>query len=102
MLGGVLLTLMSVACSWVQPFVDRRREAGAEKERLYVGQSRPEAPVICYNSWATTFDELQKMADAECVKHQTGNYAKPAGKEVFTCRLLTPAAWKFKCINKKK
>ena len=70
--------------------------------RLYVGQSRPEAPVVCYNGWVTKFDELQKMADAECVKHQTGDYAEPVEQDVFTCRLLTPAAWKFKCVKKEE
>ena len=72
------------------------------RKKLYVGQSRPEAPVVCYNGWVTKFDELQKMADAECVKHQTGDYAEPVEQDVFTCRLLTPAAWKFKCVKKEE
>ena len=100
--GCALLLLVLAGCSWVQPFVDRRRNAGAEEGKLYVGQSRPEAPVVCYNGWVTKFDELQKMADAECVKHQTGDYAEPVEQDVFTCRLLTPAAWKFKCVKKEE
>ena len=94
--GCAVLLLVLAGCSWVQPFVDRRRNAGAEEGKLYVGQSRPEAPVVCYNGWVTKFDELQKMADAECVKHQTGDYAEPVEQDVFTCRMLTPAAWKLK------
>lgn len=51
----------------------------------------------------TKFDELQKMADAECVKHQTGRLCpNPVEQDVFTCRLLTPAAWKFKCVKKEE
>ena len=61
--GCALLLLVLAGCSWVQPFVDRRRNAGAEEGKLYVGQSRPEAPVVCYNGWVTKFDELQKMLD---------------------------------------
>ena len=44
--GCALLLLVLAGCSWVQPFVDRRRNAGAEEGKLYVGQSRPEAPVV--------------------------------------------------------
>ena len=58
--------------------------------------------VLAGCSWVTKFDELQKMADAECVKHQTGDYAEPVEQDVFTCRLLTPAAWKFKCVKKEE
>lgn len=98
----LLLLLATAACSWTEPFVDRRREAGAKGDRLYVGRSKPEAPVICYNGWKTEFDELQKMADAECVKHKTGDYAEPEEQELFTCRLLTPSTWKFRCVKKEE
>ena len=89
-------------CSWVEPFVDRRRNAGAEKGQLYVGRSTPDAPVICYNGWKTEFDELQKMADEECQKHQTGTKAEPVGADYFTCRIFTPAAYRFRCVNEEK
>ena len=69
--------------------------------RLSTAAATP-APGVCYNGWVTKFDELQKMADAECVKHQTGDYAEPVEQDVFTCRLLTPAAWKFKCVKKEE
>ncbi len=102
-LSGLMFVLAIVSgCSWVEPFVDRRRNAGAVPERLYVGMSKPEAPVICYNGWKTEFDQLQKMADEECQKQQTGTRAEPIGADYFTCRLFTPAAYRFKCVNDKE
>ena len=97
--GWALLLLAVVGCSWTDPFIDRRREAGAEPERLYVGRSRPDAPVICYNGWTTEFAELQQMADEECIRQGTGFRAEPEGQEFFVCRLLTPAIWKFRCVK---
>ncbi len=95
----VLLSLSAAACSLTEPFVDRRREAGANPEKLYVGSSKPDSPVICYNGWVTDFEKIQEMANNECLKNETGNYAQPQEQEFFVCRLLTPAVWKFKCIN---
>ncbi len=95
-----LMLIVTAGCSWVQPFVDRRRNAGAPAERLYVGMSRPDRPVICYNGWVSDFDELQKMADQECVRQKAGDYAEPEKQSFFTCRILTPAAYQFKCVKK--
>lgn len=61
LLNIVLLCLALNACSLLDPFIDRRREAGAKDEaHLYVGASRPDAPAICYNKWTTDFETLQK------------------------------------------
>ena len=50
LLNIVLLCLALNACSLLDPFIDRRREAGAKDEaHLYVGASKPDAPAICYN-----------------------------------------------------
>lgn len=87
------------ACSWTDPYVDRRRNAGEKKENLYTGFSRPDAPVICYNGWKTEFADLQKMADAECVKQGTGLRAESVEEKHFVCRLMTPSYVKFKCVK---
>lgn len=100
--GCVLMLAVITACSWVQPFVDRRRNAGAPAGRLYTGQSQPDAPVICYNGWVSDFDQLQQMANEECVKQKTGDYAELENQEYFTCRIMTPAAYKFKCVKKEE
>ena len=93
------LLLLTSACSLTNPYVDRRRNAGEPKERLYTGLSTPAAPVICYNKLQTEFAELQKMADAECVKQGTGSRAEFEEKRHFVCRLLTPSYAKFKCVK---
>lgn len=98
---GVLCMLLFAvgACSLTEPFVDRRREAGRPKDNLYVGSSKSDAPVVCYNGWKTSFDEIQKMADDECVKNDTGVAAKLDGEEVFSCRIMTPTKAKFQCVR---
>ena len=100
--GCVLMLVILTACSWVEPFVDRRRNAGAPMESLYVGASTPENPAICYNGWVSEYDEIKKMADEECRKHKTGDYAEPVGQEFFTCRIMTPAIYRFKCVKENK
>ena len=97
-----LLVLVSVlsACSQFGPFVDRRREAGGLSEGgLYVGKSTPTEPAICYNRLYTSYDEVKSLADAECIKNKTGSQATPIKETVFSCRLLIPNHYYFKCIN---
>ena len=70
MITASLILLCLCGCSLFEPFVDRRRNAGARDiNRLYVGKSKPEAPAICYNGLWTDEKTLQQMADAECQKH---------------------------------
>jgi len=97
-LNLTLLCLLISACSLLDPFVDRRREAGAPTmDKLYVGKSKPEAPAICYNKWTTDFETIQNMADEECRKHKTGNHAIQTKETLFSCRLLLPHHLYFKC-----
>lgn len=97
-LGGMLLLLG--ACSAFSPYVDRRRNAGAPPEQLYVGRSTKTNPSICYNILTTDYPAVKKLADDECIKHKTGNYAEPVSQEAFSCKLLLPARINFKCITK--
>ena len=66
---------------------------------LYVGASKTDAPVVCYNGWVTDFEEVQKMADEECVKHNTGTSASLENEDRFSCRLFTPTYAKFQCVR---
>lgn len=95
------ITLLSIsACALFDPFVDRRREPGTmDKEKLYVGSSTPSEPAICYNSAITSMEEVQKLADEECVKHQTGDRAMLVDNTVLTCRVLLPNHAHFKCVK---
>ena len=96
----LFLLILLGGCSVFQPFVDRRREAGAKTpETLYVGKSTPEAPAICYNSIWTPVEKVKKLADEECRKQETGSRAVPVKQTVFTCRVLLPNHYFFKCVK---
>lgn len=99
-LGFIALFLLVSACSITEPFVDRRREAGATSaETLYIGASKPNTPAICYNALTTPYSDVKKLADEECKKHRTGSYAVADKQTVFTCRLLIPNHFYFKCAG---
>ncbi len=94
----LLSAILSSCASQFGPFVDRRREAGGlENGALYVGNSTPEEPAICYNKLYTDWEDVQKLADAECVKNNTGTHAVPTKETVFSCRLLVPNHYYFRC-----
>ena len=95
----ILLALGINACSILPPFVDRRRNAGAPKNELYVGESTPEKPSICYNILTTDYKTVKTMADEECKKYKPGDYAVPVSQEAFSCRVLIPARINFKCVK---
>ncbi len=96
----VLLSLFINACSITAPFVDRRREAGAQTQAsLYVGASTPERPAICYNALTTPYKDVLALATQECIKQKTGSYAVPEKQTSFTCRLLIPNHFYFRCAG---
>lgn len=92
---------MLVSCSQFRPFVDRRREAGVKNlANLYVGKSTPENPAVCYNSLYTPYSEVKKLADEVCINEKTGTHAVPVKQTYFTCRILVPNHFYFKCEKK--
>lgn len=94
------LVLFINACSLVEPFVDRRRNAGERNmEKLYVGKSKVDAPAICYNKLTTSYEEVKKLADQECLNQNTGTHAIPVKQTILTCRLLLPNHLYFKCVK---
>ena len=94
----LLAAILSGCASQFGPFVDRRREAGGlANGALYVGESTTENPAICYNKLYTSLEEIQKLADEECVKNGQGRRAIPEKETLFTCRLLVPNHYYFKC-----
>lgn len=96
-----IFLLAAILCSCASqfgPFVDRRREAGGlSNGALYVGKSTETNPAICYNRLYTSFDEVQKLADEECVKNKAGSHAVPKQETIFSCRLLVPNHYYFEC-----
>lgn len=95
---ALVIILTISACSLVDPFVDRRRNAGErDVSKLYVGKSKPDAPAICYNILRTNAKELQVMADEECKKQKTGQKAEFVKETYFTCRILLPNHVYFIC-----
>lgn len=96
----VLAALLLGACSQLKPFEDRRREAGAKRTPpgpVYVGASTPQNPAICYNILFTPYAEVKKLADEVCRREETGSHAVPVRQTVFTCRVLVPNHYYFKC-----
>lgn len=97
---SVLILCGLTACSVFEPFVDRRRNAGAQDiSRLYVGKSKTDAPAVCYNGLWTDEQSLQALADAECQKHNTGTRAEWVKKTSFSCKLLLPSHAYYKCVK---
>ena len=87
---GMFMLFLS-GCSLFNPYIDRRRNPGvSDVSLLYSGPSRPNQPVICYNPLLTNDDELQKIADEECVKNETG---------IRDGKLLLPNHAHYICTN---
>lgn len=95
-----LFVLFLSGCGSLQPFIDRQRNPGQDSARLYIGPSKPAAPVVCYNALLTDDETLQRMANEECVKHNTGKRAELVKKDHFDGRLLLPSHAYYKCVEK--
>lgn len=99
---STLFILSICGCGLLNPYIDRRRNPGVQNiTQLYSGPSRPEAPVVCYNGWWSSDEELQELATAECIKQQTGNYAEFQKKTHLDGKLLLPSHAYYKCVNQK-
>lgn len=84
--GGLLIL------SGCTPFVDARREAGVIGT---VGQSKAEAPAVCYNPLWSSLDSVQQLAQSVCQKNkQTAVFER---KEAFSCCLFYPTTAYYKC-----
>ena len=96
----VLAALIINACSIFAPFEDRRRETGVKTSKpgpVYVGKSTPQNPAICYNSLFTPYKDVKKLANDVCKREETGTHAVPQKQTIFTCRVLIPNHFYFKC-----
>lgn len=97
---GTIFLMLLAACGQLSPYIDRQRNAGAEDvSRLYSGPSTPKNPVICYNPLWTSDEELQNIADNECISKGTGNKAKFMRKTYMDGKLFLPNHAHFKCVN---
>ena len=98
-IAGMLMFFLC-GCSLFNPYIDRRRNPGVSDVKfLYTGPSKPDAPVICYNPLLTDDSELQKMADEECIKNQTGIRAAFINKTYLSGKLLLPSHAYYLCVN---
>jgi len=99
-LNILLLTLTIAGCGTLDPYIDRRRNPGtSDLSKLYTGVSKPDAPAVCYNPLLSKESELQALADAECIKHNTGTHAEFVKKDGFFCKVLLPATAYYKCVK---
>lgn len=99
-LSAILFVSQLCACGILDPYIDRRRNPGtSDPSKLYSGQSKPDAPAVCYNPLLNDMETLQTLADEECVKHSTGTHAEFVTKEGFSCKVLLPTTAFYKCVK---
>ena len=100
LLNIALISSILCSCTILDPYIDRRRNPGTSNiADLYKGTSTPQKPSICYNPLLSNDAELQTLADAECIKHQTGTHAQYVKTQNFSCKLLLPSINYYKCIK---
>lgn len=93
----LLFLLLNIsACAQFGPFEDRRREPGTEY--VYIGESKPSAPSVCYNPLLSSDSKLQQKADELCKNNNPQSKAEFVRKEYFSCRLFVPAKAYYKCV----
>lgn len=93
----IFLCMLVSACSQMTPFEDRRREPGTEQ--IYIGQSRPGNPAICYNPlFYDKNKEVKKLADERCKAYDAHTHAELVDTKYFTCRLFVPSLAYYKCV----
>ena len=99
-LNILLLIIFLSSCGILNPYIDRRRNPGtSDITKLYSGRSKPNMPAVCYNSLLSTEQELQALADAECIKNNTGSHAEYVKTDRFVCKLFLPSINFYKCIK---
>lgn len=91
----LVLAAFGLSACGTGAFVDRRRDAGHNK-LTYLGESTPDAPSICYNSWTSTPADVLALARSVCA--QTSRVPVLTEQSVFDCRLFYPARANFRCV----
>ena len=100
MLNIMILICMLCSCSILDPYVDRRRNPGtSDISKLYTGRSKPNAPAICYNPLLTNEEELQTLANNECIKNNSGSHAQFVTSQSFSCKIFLPSMNFYKCTK---
>jgi hypothetical protein len=91
----VLAVAVLSGCAGDGAFVDRQRDASFQN-LLYLGESKPDAPSICYNSWKTTPEKVLALANSVCA--QSGRVARLVKQTTLDCRLFYPTRANFVCV----
>ena len=91
----IVLAGLTLSACGTGAFVDRRRDAG-HNELTYVGESKPGAPSICYNTWTATPADVRALARDVCA--QTSRVPVLTSQSMFDCRLFYPARANFRCV----
>ena len=96
--GAVWLALSAAfvlgACAGT-PYVDSRREAGQKEP---VGTSSPDMVAICYSGYATSPEQLMKLAESECVK--TARVPQFSHEDKWACTMTAPTRAFYRCVAK--
>jgi hypothetical protein len=91
----IVLAGLTLSACGTGAFVDRRRDAGYNK-LTYVGESQPNAPSICYNTWTAKPADVVALAREVCA--QSGQVPVLKDQSTFDCRLFYPARANFRCV----
>ena len=54
------------------------------------------------NGWVSDVNEVQKLADEECLKYKTGDKAVLLQTKSFDCKIFVPSRANFKCETNNK
>lgn len=96
----LLLSGTVCGCTILDPYIDRRRNPGTgDVSKLYSGFSKADEPAVCYNPLLSEDNELQALADAECVKNNTGTHAVFKKTSSFSCKIFLPSVNFYKCVK---
>ena len=96
----IFLCVVTTACSQFAPFEDRRREPGTVY--IYVGESKPGKPALCYNPMFYDKDgNVLEQADKLCKEYDAKTHAEFVDVDYFSCRLFVPSKAYYKCVADK-
>lgn len=83
-------------CTQFAAFEDRRREPS--NVNVWIGESKPGKPAICYNPLFYSKEKIQIKADEICREYNANSHAEFVGVDYFSCRLLIPAKAYYTCV----
>lgn len=95
----LFLCVLISACTQFSPFEDRRREPGTDY--IWIGESKPQKPAICYNPLFYSKENILERANEICQNNNAKSHAEFVDVDYFSCRLFVPSKAYYKCVIEK-